>query len=307
MALGSTPRQVPAGHHCPACGGKLERLHRNALDRWVSLFRSVHRYRCAEPDCAWEGVLGRLGKAEGSAHAPTWRVRVLWFAMGAAFALAAVQGTRLALRQQPGKPGPVRGGTELQSLATPPGHDFEGELLPATDARVARNPSPLTLRRSCSWGRPGGNPYRGTVAQALSASQLPADVVRQIDEMVERGWVRSQVEISRTGIRTLDGRRHFSSQIAAMGFGNTLCFKTRVNFVEGHVEYASLYEATDSQGKSYAVMVPYVCRNVSVLGERAEAEDETPKLPEPASWTLGLLALGLLAVLRRRRPRSEGR
>jgi MYXO-CTERM domain-containing protein len=162
---------------------------------------------------------------------------------------------------------------------------------------VASNPSPLTLRRSCSWGRPGGQPYRGTVAQALSAALVPPDVVRKIDEMVERGWVRGQVEISRSGIRSIDGRRDFSSGIAAMGFGNTLCFSTRVNFAPGHVEYADLYEASDSRGKTYSVMVPYVCRNVSLLSERSE--DEHHETPEPASWMIALLGLGALAWVRR--------
>jgi hypothetical protein len=55
-----------------------------------------------------------------------------------------------------------------------------------------------------------------------------------------------------------------------MGFGRTMCFATRVNFTPGHLEYADLYDATDAAGRNYAVMVPYVCGNVSVLAERAE-------------------------------------
>jgi MYXO-CTERM domain-containing protein len=300
MAGATKSHHRPTGLHCPVCGHPLERLHRHALDRWVSLFRDVHRYRCTHPACAWEGVLTHHGQAPVAAHPHTWRLRSLWFCTGAVVALATAQGARLALRWSSGAPAPTLGGAEVQALATAPGIDFEGEALPLGDVRVAGNPSPLVLRRSCAWGRPGGNPYRGTVAQALAATPLPADVVRQIGEMVERGWTRGQVEISRAGIRTLDDRRHFGSTLASMGFGNTLCYGTRVNFAPGHVEYAALYEASDSQGRNYAVMVPYVCGNVSVLGAVGET-DEQRKVPEPASGALGLLALGLLAATRRRR------
>ena len=147
---------------------------------------------------------------------------------------------------------------------------------------------------------PGGNPYRGAVEQALSAAQLPAEVVREIGERAARGWVRDQVEISRTGIRTLDHRGYFGKNVLAMGFGNKLCFGMQVNFEPGHIEYASLYEITDERGQTDTAMVPCVCQNVAVLGERAEEEEDTPKLPEPASWTLVMLALAALAWACRR-------
>jgi hypothetical protein len=68
--------------------------------------------------------------------------------------------------------------------------------------------------------------------------------------------------------------REFDPKRVAMTFGRTLCVNTRVNFQPGHVERADLFEATDSLGNNYSVMVPYVCGNVSVLGERAERDDE---------------------------------
>jgi hypothetical protein len=79
---------------------------------------------------------------------------------------------------------------------------------------------------------------------------------------------KERVEISRTAIRSIDGRHVFRPQIPAMAFGDALCFDTRVNFPAGHVEYAALYEAQDRTGKTYSVMVPFVCNNVSVLGAR---------------------------------------
>jgi hypothetical protein len=219
----------------------------------------------------------------------------MWLGVGAASALAIVPLVPPLRAWLAGAPptAPVEAGVELQSRATPPGSDFAGGALPPADPRTLANGTPLSLKRGCAWGVPGGSPYRGTPEQALSAAGLPADVVRALGERVERGWSQGQVEISRNGIRTLDGRRHFDPDITAMGFGNTLCFNTRVNFKPGHVEYAALYEHTDSRYRTYTVMVPYVCRNVSVLGQRGERE--VPEIDEPASWGLALIGLGLAA------------
>lgn len=293
--------KLPDGSHCPVCESALKRVHRNALDRCASVFRSVHRYHCSNPACHWEGVLGRdIASASG---APSWRARALWFAVGVGFALAAVQGARMVLRAQSDSgAAALAGGTAQRAAATPPGDDLNGEPLPAQDQRVARNPSPLNLRRNCAWGVPGGNPYRGTVEQALSAAQLPAEVVRKISDMAARGWMKERVEISRTGIRTMDGRRYFGRSMAAMGFGNTLCFDTRVNFKPGHVEYAALYEADDSRGKTYSVMVPYVCDNVTLLVPTGEVVING--VAEPGSLASVLLGLGLLAGLMHWRRRA---
>jgi hypothetical protein len=285
----SAPSALPDGGHCPVCGMSLTRVHRDALDRWVSLFRSVHRYRCGQ--CHWEGLLGRDGPAPAP-KAVTWRSRLLWMTLGAVCALGAVQGARWALRAQDQRPAAVAG-PAVEAEQAPPGADFDGEMLPPTDVRVQQNRSPLALRRSCAWGVPGGNPYRGTVTQALQAAGLPAEVVRDIAERAEHGWTATQVEITRTGIRTLDHRREFGAQIPAMAFGSTLCFDTRVNFKPGHVEYATLYESADSQGRTYTVMVPFVCGNVSVLGQRGERPSR--RVTEPAGWTLVLLGLLLMA------------
>lgn len=234
-------------------------------------------------------------------------MRLVWFIVGAVCALATAQVARVVLRHY-GADGsvPARAvatAAQARSLATPAGEDFDGEVLSPSDERVLGNPSPLTIRRSCAWGVPGGNRYRGTVAQALSAARLPVEVVQQISDMAERGWTRGQVEISRAGIRSLDGLRDFGTSARAMAFGNSLCFEMRVNFVPGHVEYAALYEADDRQGRTYSVMVPYVCQNVAVLGARGEIGENGNGVPEPAGWALALLGLGLLAWSRSRRRR----
>lgn len=294
----SSPGPAPDGGLCPACGSPLERVHRHSLDRWVSVFRTVHRYRCTSPSCAWEGVLGRDSGA--AVPAPRrWLPLAASFVAGIAVALAAVQGLRMS-RSTP-KPTPdqvaLSQGVARQAESTAPGLDFPGAALSPTDPRVKNNPSPLQLRHSCAWGVPGANPYRGTVSQALSAAGLPADVVRKIADMAERGWLYDQVEITRNGIRSVNGKREFRPEVRAMAFGDTLCFNTRVNFPAGHVEHAAMYQADDASGKTYTVIVPYVCQNVSVIGEREVVVYENP---EPASWLLGVAGLALLAFTRRR-------
>jgi hypothetical protein len=281
------------GHRCPTCGAPLERVHRHRVDRWLSHFRTVHRYRCTGSACGWEGRQHSLSAPRASASA-VWRLRLLWFLLGAAAVLAAVQGVRLVQQQGARHPSQVPpGSAERQSQAAPPGQSFDGEALPVHDERVLGNRTPLALRNSCAWGVPGRNPYRGTVEQALHAARLPPEVVRQVAERAERGWVTEQVEIARTGIRSVDQRHDYGPRMLAMAFGNSLCFNTRVNFEPGHVEYAALYRAEDRQGRHYTVIVPYVCQNVAVLGERAEDEPPPGRIvPEPATWALALAALG---------------
>jgi hypothetical protein len=296
---------MPDGRHCPACSAPLDRVHRHAVDRWVSLFRSVHRYRCIDPACGWEGVLGR--DRVGAADEMRWPALAMTFVAGAVAALLVVQAVRIVQHRANEKARAVAAqvkGVEAHSRATPAGVDFRGVPLADEDERVRSNPSPLQLRHSCAWGVPGGNPYRGTVAQALAAARLPPEVVRRIADMAERGWVYDQVEISREGIQTVSGQRRFGTDVRAMAFGDTLCFNTRVNFAPGHVEYAALYEAEDAAGKRYTVMVPYVCQNVSVLGEREEIV-ESQNIPEPTSWTLVLAGLALLAAARAVRSRQH--
>jgi hypothetical protein len=44
---------------CPSCRGELYRVPRRLMDRIQSVFVPVHRYRCMEMGCAWEGKLRR--------------------------------------------------------------------------------------------------------------------------------------------------------------------------------------------------------------------------------------------------------
>ena len=47
---------------CPKCGERIQRVHRNRLDRLINKVLRSHlrRYRCSNPDCGWSGL--RHGK-----------------------------------------------------------------------------------------------------------------------------------------------------------------------------------------------------------------------------------------------------
>lgn len=300
-------------HHCPECGAPLERVHRNLIDRWLGLFRTLERFHCDAPGCGWEGLLERP-RPPLPERVASWRTRLLWFVLGLATAAAAVQGAAYwRARKASVHPSSVPASPVAeQSHATPAGEDFIGLAQPLDDGLTGKTASPLALRNDCAWGVPGSNRYRGTVTQALVAARLPPEVVRQVAEKAQRGWRQEELLISRDGIRSSDGKRDYGTKFLAMAFGETLCFNTRVNFVPGHVEVASLYTATDSRNRSYKVVVPDVCNNVAVLGERGEIEGrlwggERSETPEPATWAmlgLGLAALGLVrrGARRTRRP-----
>ena len=152
-----------------------------------------------------------------------------------------------------------------------PGEQFDGEPLqpvaaisPATTALPATDP-PLGLRQNCVWGKPGRNPYQGTVVQALVAGRLPAELVAPVAASIRAHQPSDRVSISTAMIRSERGGREFSPRGLGLSFGHTMCLNSRVNFAPDHVEKADLYEVVDGAGRRWAVMVPDVCGNVSVL------------------------------------------
>jgi len=199
-------------------------------------------------------------------------------------ALVAVGGVKLYRSSRSPTPS-VAAASAPAPLPVPARENFDGYALPSDDARVKDNPTDLTVRRGCAWGVPGGNPYKSTVRQALSAARLPVEVTSKIGTMIERGIVSDRVVIARDSINTTSGKRRFDTTIPSMAFGKTVCFGTRVNFQAGHVEVADIYDATDATGTTVTVMVPYVCGNVSVLSERPHyyVHNGDHSVPEPAA------------------------
>ncbi len=157
-----------------------------------------------------------------------------------------------------------------------PGEHFDGDPLQpvaaislASTALPATDP-PLGLRQNCVWGKPGRNPYQGTVEQALVAARLPTELVAPVAARIRARQPTDRVSISTAMIRSERGGREFSPRGLGLSFGHTMCLNSRVNFAPGHVEKADLYEVVDAAGRQRAVMVPDVCGNVSVLSAGAE-------------------------------------
>jgi len=51
-------------HKCPQCSGEIYRIPRRLIDRVMSLFAPLHRYKCLMPYCAWEGNIAQDQKSE---------------------------------------------------------------------------------------------------------------------------------------------------------------------------------------------------------------------------------------------------
>lgn len=302
---------------CPACGGSLVRARRLDADRHAILDRGKRRYRCLASECGWGGLLPKPRRASWTQDVASL-ARSAWPAVLAVGALATsmIWWSQLQDDQQAVLVGPhvVLPGTHLEGDRLPDDHPLlaavsaqAGSAEPAAEATKA---DALQLRRHCAWGIPGRKPYRGSVEQALQAVQLPAEVIKVIAADVRAGRKSDRVTISNAAIRA-DGSGHeYDTEKVALTYGMTMCVDARVNFRRGHVEKGDLFVAQDEQGRNYAVMVPDVCGNVSVLGERAELPEDGPEgsvlgvrreLPLPSTLSLVAAALAVLLMARRRR------
>ena len=287
---------------CAACGSALRRAHRQ--DGEVSQ-RGMRRYACVSANCDWQGLLPRMPARRRAPAVRRWRMALRRVAAPLALATALLASVTLAatlvLREVP-KPLAFAPGDHHDGTPLPPSHPLlklvaakdtlhQQTLALASSSQASSQTSPqtsapqLNLRQGCVWGRPGGNPYRGTVEQALNMASLPAEVVSEIARQVRAKAPVDHLDISNDGIVARDSARRFDPHNVAMTYGTTLCLATRVNFVRGHSEPAALYEAADHAGRIYSVMVPSVCGNVSVLGQPQNQTAESP-VGDPGSRRL---------------------
>ena len=274
------PSSIRHRQKCSQCGASLKRAHRTDDESRSPAGDGLRRFRCGA--CGWQGLLPRSSPArvrrarrqsqQGLRH---WRLWLVGLGLLALLGLAVAALARHVLAPDPGPPQLPRGQTH-DGRPLPAAHPLQVNFIEelrrrpssATDSADA-GAELLTLRRHCAWGRPGGNPYRGTVEQALQAAALPPEVVQAIAAQVRAGKSTEQLVIRTEGIEALSSGRRFRSDKMAMTYGMTLCVGTRVNFEPGHSEPAALYEARDASGRNHAVMVPEVCGNVTVLGQDA--------------------------------------
>ena len=265
---------------CPRCGGKTTRVHRRATDHWFAAARRepVLRFECRSAACGWSGLRAPDAAPGGDRRRPLVAGALLALLVGAAaVGLVAITADRW-LPGSDAEPASAQGTAALrpqfQDAATqvpPAGWHAVGEILPSDDARHVGHAAGLQLRHGCTWGVPGRDPYRGTAEQALQAAGLPADAVRAIAQRIRSGESDGVVTLAREGIQSADGQRQFGRRLVASTYGMTLCFDTLVNFAEGHVERAPLFEFTSADGRRFSVIVPEVCGNVGVISDQPSA------------------------------------
>lgn len=280
-----------APHPCPACGQTLSRKRRNPLERQAEFHL---RWECVHAGCGWAGLLPQAeapavaGKLSAPVLGPRGRRWSRQGVLASVVAMLATGATAWWLRPAPPESVMVGGhvvhrGTHLEGERLPAAHPLQA-LLPAQSMEAEpagyseADGASLRVRRHCAWGLPGRDPYRGSVRQALQTATLSPTVVNQIAADIQAGRRVDRVRITNAVIRAEGSGREFDPQRVAMTYGMTMCVDTRVNFIGQHSEAGDLYEATDDDGRIYAVMVPDVCGNVSVLGQRYVRET-APAVP----------------------------
>jgi hypothetical protein len=146
----------------------------------------------------------------------------------------------------------------------------------------------------CDWNNPGNNPFMGELPAAVSKyTEIPSEDRAKIIKAMETRKYDDIVLISRTAIL---GSFAYSPKITNMHFGNGSVCKTidRSKWKDSHFERALTYCSGE-----YCVIVPTVCRNVSIVHKNPRKDDHKPvdthhnTVPEPE----GILALALLCAI----------
>ena len=139
--------------------------------------------------------------------------------------------------------------------------------------------APATLP-SCSWDRPGVNPFVGDVVAAVDRyADIPADVRGKLKARMAKRQYDEIATITRDGI---SGKARYEAAIRDMHFGagqvcNTV---TRSRWSSSHQERGLVYCES-----GHCIIVPTVCRNVSRitrLQTQAEAVESVPAAEQRA-------------------------
>jgi hypothetical protein len=122
------------------------------------------------------------------------------------------------------------------------------------------------IQPSCSWDRPGQNPYTGDAAAAIDHyADIPEAVRGTLKRRIAEGQSDDRVSITRDGI---SGKGKYDAQIRDMHFGKaSLCNTvTRDKWAAERVEPAAVY-CVDQ----HCILVPRICGNVSRISRAAPA------------------------------------
>jgi hypothetical protein len=135
---------------------------------------------------------------------------------------------------------------------------------------------------SCSWDRPGKNPYMGELPAALDRyTDLPSDVRTKLKDRIAKQQYDDVVDIKRDAIISSQGKFTYISQIRDMHFGD----KGRVCATVTRKRWKA---TTTERGYVYCesgqcVMVPTVCRNVSRVMQNKSPAVAADKAAAPAA------------------------
>jgi hypothetical protein len=202
----------------------------------------------------------------GSIWSDAVLVRLGWIVAGV-LALLLLGGSWLAFMDSE-RVSPPQSSAEIPQLvpvAQEGGDSFPGRPLDADDPRRLAGGSQMELRRGCVWGGPGQHPYTGSLTTALTAAQLPGDVVGKLAIMHDGGVISDRLEISSAGIHSADRKRDYGYTMKAMTYDGSICFDSKVNLPTKAVGAANLYELVDAKQQRYSVMVVANGGNVAVL------------------------------------------
>jgi hypothetical protein len=119
------------------------------------------------------------------------------------------------------------------------------------------------IQPSCSWDRPGVNPYRGNLRDALERYTDIPDADRiALKHRIQDGQADEQVQITRDAIR---GQHEYDPAIHDMHFGAaSVCHDvTRSKWDAARVEPGAVYCVKD-----HCILVPKICGNISRISRR---------------------------------------
>jgi hypothetical protein len=127
------------------------------------------------------------------------------------------------------------------------------------------------VQPTCSWDRPGQNPYTGSTAAAIDRyTDIPAAVRSTLKRRIGEHQSDDQVSITRDSIA---GKSQYNPAIRDMHFGAaSVCGTvTRSKWAESRAEPAAVYCVGE-----HCILVPKICGNVSRISRLAPAVAQAP-------------------------------